>query len=290
MTTPDTETLDAALTRAGTDGTACIQPCGFVVVVGQDWRVAHVSANIAEHFADCGSRMVGQPLSDFFGAAAVHSLRNQLALMRDPQGSARLFSLFFAGVPKPFDVAMHTSGQHIILEALPSAHVDAGDPAGTARQLASQLDSCSSLDELLGRACRFLRALTGFDSVAIFRLDADGEPERVAEDSRGSGPAARHCPPPKLRLLADGAHGPVPLEPDAPAALVDRALLRPWADPDGEAVAVLTLPLLSAGRLWGVAVCLSGTRRRPALDRIATAELFADLLAMRIELSALRQG
>lgn len=290
MTTPDIETLDTAPERAASADLACIQPCGFVVVVGQDWRVTHVSANIDDHFADCGGRMIGQPLSEHFGAAAVHSLRNQLALMRDPQGRARLFSLFFAGVPKPFDVAMHASGQHIIIEALPSAHVEAGDPAGTARQLASQLDSCASLDELLGRACRFLRALTGFDSVAIFRLDADGKAERVAEDSRGAGPSASRCPPPELRFLADGARGPVPLDPDAPAALLDRALLRPWADHHAQAAAALALPLTSAGRPWGVALCLSATRRRPALDRIATAELFAELAAMRAELCELRQG
>ena len=36
-----------------------IQPCGFLVVLGQDWRVRHVSANIADHFADCGPRMIG---------------------------------------------------------------------------------------------------------------------------------------------------------------------------------------------------------------------------------------
>src|SRR6187399_2966078 len=70
-----------------------IQPCGFLAVLGQDWRVRHVSANIADHFADCGPRMIGQPLAEFFGGSAVHSLRNQLALMRDPEGTARLFSL-----------------------------------------------------------------------------------------------------------------------------------------------------------------------------------------------------
>lgn len=290
MTTPDIETLEAAPEGAASADVAHIQPCGFLVVVGQDWRVSHVSANIGDHFADCGGRMIGQPLAEFFGAAAVHSLRNQLALMRDPQGSARMFSLFFAGVPKPFDVAMHGCGQHIIVEALPSAHVEAGDPAGTARQLASQLDGCGSLDELLGRACRFLRALTGFDSVAIFRLDADGEAQRVAEDSRSSGPTASRCPPPELRLLADGTRGRVPLEPEAPAALIDRALLRPWTDHHAPAAAALALPLLSAGKPWGVALCLSETQRRPALGRIATAELFAELLAMRAELSELRGG
>ena len=157
----------AAVGAGNTNGKAIaeVQPCGFAVVLGEDWRVASVSANIADHFADCGRFMIGQPLSEFFGAAAVHSLRNQLALMRDASGTARLFSLFFASVPKPFDVAMHLVGGKIVLEVLPSPHLEAGDPAGTVRQLAAMLDGCTTAGEVLERGARLLRALTGFDSV-----------------------------------------------------------------------------------------------------------------------------
>jgi len=180
-----------------------IQPCGFLVVLGQDWRVHHVSANIADHFADCGPRMIGQSLSEFFGGSAVHSLRNQLALMRDPEGTARLFSLYFASVPKPFDVSMHFKDGMIILEALPSAHVEAGDPAGMARQLAASLDACETVTDLVQRAAHLLRAVSGFDSVTIFRLDAEGNGERIAEEARGSPIPTLHSPPPEFRIIAD---------------------------------------------------------------------------------------
>lgn len=267
-----------------------IQRCGFLVAVDQQWRVAHVSANIADHFADCGSRMAGQPLAEYFGASAVHSLRNQLALLRDPQGSARLFSLFLAGVPKPLDIAMHGQDGLIVLEALPSAHVEAGDPAGTVRQLAQKLDGCKTVADPLQRGSQCLRALTGFDSVTVFRLDEHGQGERIAEDGRGQLIRAVVCPPPATRMLADVARAPVPLEPDAPASLVERALLKAWtpgepcsADPR-EAAANLCVPLVSAGQPWGVVVCLNRGARQPTLDRIAAAELFADLLALRAEL------
>ena len=273
-----------------------IQPCGFLIVLGQDWRVRHVSANIADHFADCGSRMIGQPLSEYFGGSAVHSLRNQLALMRDPEGTARLFSLFFASVPKPFDVSMHFKDGLIILEALPSAHVEAGDPAGTARQLAATLDACETVTDLVQRASHALRAMTGFDSVTIFRLDSDGQGERIAEEARGKPIAAVHCPPPETRILADAARPGSPLEPDAPPSMVERALLRAMAaDEDyvagrDDAAASLCIPLVSAGIPWGVAVCLNRGARQPTLDRIAAAELFGDMLAMRAELCEARAG
>jgi hypothetical protein len=273
-----------------------IQSCGFMVVLGQDWRVAHVSANIADHFADCGRFMIGQPLSEFFGAGAVHSLRNQLALMRDPQGTARIFSLFFASVPKPFDVAMHFKDGLIVLEAFPAAHSEARDTVGMVRQLADSLDACETVTELVQRGSHLLRALVGFDSVTVFRVDELGRATRIAEDVRGPAPAAVTCPPPITRIRADAARGNVALEPAAPVSLVERALLRAWdadepspSDPH-EAPASLCVPLVSAGAPWGVAVCLNRSSRQPTLDRVGAAELFGDLLAMRAELCELRAG
>lgn len=273
-----------------------IQPCGFLVVLGQDWRITHVSDNIGDHFADCGARMVGQSLAEYFGAAAVHSLRNQLALMRDPLGSARLFSLFFAGVPKPFDVALHFHAGQIILEALPAARVEAGDPTGTVRQLAQRLDGCETVTDLLQHGAHCLRALTGYDSVTLFQFDATGRGDRIAEDARGEPIPALACPPADFRVMADAACVHALLDPSAPASLVERALLRPWVDEragatvPSEAAACLTLPLVSAGIPWGVALCVNRAPRQPTMERIAAAELFADILAMRAELCDLRAG
>lgn len=264
-------------------------------MLDQDWRIHHVSDNIGDHFADCAPFMIGQPLAEFFGAAAVHALRNQLALMRDAQGTARLFSLFFASVPKPFDVALHFHEAMIILEALPSAHVEAADTAGTVRQLAARLDGCETVTDLLQRGSHCLRALTGFDSVTLFRLDHQGRGARIAEDARGAAAMAVHCPPPETRVMADAGRPHAPLEPPAARALIERALLRSWTDDEPcaadphEAAASLCVPLVSAGIPWGVAVCLNRRARQPTLDRIAAAELFADLLAMRAELCEMRE-
>ena len=268
-----------------------IQPCGFMVVLDPDWRVAHVSANISDHFADCGRVMAGQPLAEFFGESAVHALRNQLALIRDPAATAQLFSLFFASVPKPFDVAMHLAAGKIILEVLPAAHIQAGDPAGTVRQLAAQLDDCIAPDDLFGRGAQLLRALVGFDSVTLFR-----GAERVGHNARGSFGPAERCPPLGLRMIADAGRPASPLDPDCDPALLDRALLRcpSGAERDASraegAAAVLVVPLRSAGRDFGVAICRNRGPRQPALDRIAAAELFGEMLAMRAELAELRAG
>lgn len=276
--------------KTGGNGSAEVQPCGFAVVLGEDWRVAGVSDNVADHFADCGRFMIGLPLAEYFGAAAVHSLRNTLALLRDAAGTARLFSLSIAGVTKPFDAAMHLSDGMIVLELLPSVHAEAGDPAGTVRQMAAQLDGCASAAEMLERGARIIRALTGFDCATIFRGG-----EQVAHDSRGLGPA-QHCRPAALRMVADADRRPATMEPNCEAALLGRALLRgpDEAERDAmrrdDALALLAFPLRSAGKDWGMAVARSRTARPPALERIAAAELFGEMLAMRAELFELRAG
>jgi light-regulated signal transduction histidine kinase (bacteriophytochrome) len=295
MSTRSSSASSPSLTAEPAAAPAEIQPAGFLLVLGQDWRIRHVSENIGDHFAHVGRSMAGQPLAEYFGAAAVHALRNQLALLRDPQGTARLFSLFFAGVPKAFDAAMHEAGGNIVFEAFPAAHLEAGDPVGTVRELAARLDG-RDLPTLLDQGAHQLRALTGFDRVALFRSIGDGGLELAAQDSRGD-----HSPaspprqvPDRPRLICDGKASGVEIDPPAEPIMLARSILRSPDEAErdelraNDAMASLTLPIAYGQQMWGVALCLNHTARRPMLDRLGAAELFADLLAMRIEICELR--
>lgn len=271
-----------------------IQPFGFLLALDPEWRVANVSANIADHIADRGQAMAGQPLSDVFGASAVHALRNQLALLRDRHGTARLYSLALAGAPKPFDIGMVRMDDTILLEASPAASA-AGDPIGTVRALAARLDRHADLGDLVREGAHQLRALTGFERITIFRFADDEQPEQMAHEARGEHPAP--TPPVEsagLRFLGDVGSDPVPIDLPSGDRLLRNCLLRFPSEREraeakaNGAAASLTLPLRSGGREWGVALCLNTGPKRPMLDRIAAAELFADLLAMRAELCALR--
>jgi hypothetical protein len=157
--------------------------------------------------------------------------------------------------------------------------------------LAAQLDGCASAGEMLERGARLMRAIIGFDGVTIFRGS-----RRVAHDARGDLGPAENCPPDGLRLVADAAGAPSSLEPDCEPVLLDRALLRCPDEAERDSIrrdganAWLAVPLRSAGRDWGMAVARNRSARRPALDRIAAAQLFGDILAMRAELCELRAG
>jgi light-regulated signal transduction histidine kinase (bacteriophytochrome) len=297
MSTRFSSASSEAQTAEPSTARAEIQPAGFLIALDQDWRVRHVSENIGDHFADFGRRMAGQPLADFFGAAAVHALRNQLALTRDPSGVARLFSLFFAGVPKPFDVALRQADRMILLEAMPAAHLEAGDPVGAVRDLSAKLARHKDLPALLAEGAHQIRALTGFDRVVLFRCTEDGF-DQVAEDTRLSSPPPAIPPVVEetLRMVCDSAASGVVLDPPAEASLVHGCILCGCSDDEREAAksngaaASLTLPIRSGETAWGAALCLNRSPRRPMLDRLAAAELFAEILAMRIEICELKGG
>jgi light-regulated signal transduction histidine kinase (bacteriophytochrome) len=294
MSTRFSSASSEAQTAEPTASPAEIQSAGFVIALDQDWRIKHVSENIGDHFADFGGRMAGQPLADFFGASAVHALRNQLAILRGRGGYARLFSLFFAGVPKPFDVALHQAEGTILLEALPAAHLEVGDPVGTVRTLSAKLGRHTDLPALLADGAHQLRALTGFDRVILFRRSHDGI-KQVAEDSRVSAPPAIPSRlEESLRIICDSAASSVTLDPPADAGLLKGCILCGCSADEREAAkgngaaASLMVPIRSGEVLWGAALCLNRLPRRPMLDRLAAAELFAEVLAMRIEICELK--
>ena len=75
-----------------------IQPCALLLLVGPDWRVEAVSANVAmlgEHQPDA---LLGQPLADLIGSKAIHSLRNRLAWLSSDDSEVQDFGVDWGSV------------------------------------------------------------------------------------------------------------------------------------------------------------------------------------------------
>ena len=264
-----------------------IQPHGFLIGVTPDWTVAHASANIGDYLAGCGASPVGQLLSDVLGDEAVHSLRNQLSLLRDANGSARLFALHVSGAQRPIDVQMHKVGGGTIMEAQPAPSREGGDPIGLVRSLAARLDGHRRLEALLDEGTRQLRALTGFAAVSLFRW-VESASTLAAHCARGDRPPAAVPAGRSLRLVVDADAQSVPIDPEGCAWTLDRALLQAPGVEDRAAMgsdkSMLRLPIVGGTLNWGVAVCLDQSPHHLGLERLAAAELFCDLLGLRIAL------
>ena len=265
-----------------------IQPHGFLIGVSPEWRIVRASANIGEFLGDIGPSPIGREIAQLLGDSAVHTLRNRLSLLRDPQGSARAFALQVNGTTRPIDVAMHMVGGDVVIEGQPSTGQESGDPIGLVRALASRLDGKRNHEEMLAEGARQLRALTGFDRVTLFRWNPDGVAEIASHCARGELAAAPTPVSGSLRMIVNAGSDGVTIEPDAKPALFDRCLLRTATAADHDAIdtaaSLVRISLAASGINWGVAVCLNQTPRQLGLERFASAELFSDLLALRLAL------
>ena len=285
-----------------------IQPIGFLLVLTADWIVSNASANISD-FLDLGSDgIIGRPASDFLSRQAIHTLRNRLAMLRGRDALERVFRIDLQDNDRHFDVALHTSGSRVILEAEPSTEHDYGDATGTVRGMISRLEQAEDMATFFNEGARQVRALIGFDRVMVYRFAGDGSGEVVAESAKsGIGSfLGLHYPAtdiPKqarelylrslLRVITDIDAVPVPIEPasDEYGSPVDLSLsvLRSVSRIHIEYLrnmgvrASMSISIVVEGKLWGLVACHHYSPRCPSFERRSVAELFAQMFAMRIE-------
>lgn len=161
-----------------------IQPIGFLVALDGHWNITRVSANVGEFFpGESAEALIGRPAEGIFGKAAIHGIRNRLAMLRGPDAVERIFGCtMFDGID-PFDVAVHMSGEEIVIEAEPGS-AEHGDATGTVRSMIARLDQSADMTAFFNEGARQVRALSGFDRVMVYRFAPDASGEVIAESAR----------------------------------------------------------------------------------------------------------
>jgi light-regulated signal transduction histidine kinase (bacteriophytochrome) len=285
-----------------------IQPIGFLIALTADWMVSNASANVGNYLDVEDGPLIGRPALDLLSKSAIHTLRNRLALLRGKDSIERVFGMVLQDGGRPFDVAIHMSGSHIIVEAEPSTEQDHGDATGTVRGMVSRLELADDMAGFFNEGARQIRALTGFDRVMVYRFAADGSGEVIAESAKGGIGSflGLHYPAtdiPRqarelylrslLRVIADIDAVPVPIEPplDEHGKPLDLSLsvLRSVSPIHIEYLrnmgvrASMSISIIVEGRLWGLIACHHYSPRCPTFERRSVAELFAQMFAMRIE-------
>jgi light-regulated signal transduction histidine kinase (bacteriophytochrome) len=293
------------VSKPGPASEGAIQPIGFLVALAPDWRVSRVSTNIGDHLGTPADELLNQPVTSLFAQDAVHSLRNRLALLRSPDSVERLFSIALAGGDRVYDVALHMSGNTVVIEAEPCRdHHHDRDSTGTVRGMIAQLGLIDALPEFFTAAARQMRALTGFDRVIIQRLGAGAMTELVGEALRSGAQSMAGGPAPSssiadrtiLTIIADTGADPVAITAPANArhGALDLSNAMLWASPGRAALrergigAAILLPLIVAGRKWGEIICYHHAPCCPSFERRSAIEWFALMLAMQIEIRELK--
>lgn len=287
-----------------------IQPFGFLIAFSSDWMIRRASANVARHFDLAADEMLGTHASSYFHDEAIHALRNRLTLLRGDDALERLFGVHaLRGRDGAYDLALHVSGDTIIVEGEPCTADTAGDTASTLRAMMGRLDEKEALADFFHEGARQVRALTGFDRVMVYRFERDGSGVVVAEAARsGIGSfldlrypasdiptqARRLYLRTPFRIIADVDGKPVPIVPprDEFGAPLDLSLsvLRSVSPIHIEYLknmgvrASLSISIIVEGKLWGLFACHHyGGPRCPGFERRSMAELFGQMFALKLE-------
>jgi light-regulated signal transduction histidine kinase (bacteriophytochrome)/CheY-like chemotaxis protein len=285
-----------------------IQPIGFLVALTQDWMVARVSANAGSFLGHAPQAMIGRPATDFFSKAAIHSLRNRLAVLRGPDAVERVFGCELLEDGVAYDIALHMSSGQIVVEAEPRTSEEHADASNTVRSMIARLDQSADLESFFREGARQVKALTGYDRVMVYRFAESGAGEVIAEAVRpGIGSFhGMHFPPSDipaqarelyrrnlLRVIADVEAQPVPIVPqlDAERRPLDLSLsvLRSVSPIHIEYLknmgvrASMSISIMVEGRLWGLFACHHYAPRALSFERRSVGELFAQMFSMRLE-------
>lgn len=287
----DAQVADSPFTPAApVPGDVQTQSAGFVLVLSSDWLILRASENSHEFLGEYHVTLIGEPLASFFRAQPLHDLRNSVSRQSGRSGIARAYRVRLTDDPSCFDIGFQLSGGKILLEGVPSSDENFGSGFGAVGGLIDELVA-TDRQSLLDGAARRMRALTGFDRVAVSVGGDRAESSRGNFAPRGPSGEPLDFPP----LVGDTRATPVSLFPRTPSDRTpERALLRSPSlqqleDLRAQGVrSILSIPLILDGQPAGRIECEDRNPRDPNLELHAAVELFAQMLALRLEIDRLR--
>lgn len=212
---------------------------------------------------------------------------------------------------QPHDVAAHRADDRVIVEyepAGPAASMHAPIYA-VARDLLPQVQQAESVLGLCRLVAREMKRLTGFGRCLVYRFDADGHGEVLAErlDEGYASYAGHRFPasdvPPQaralyvanhIRLIPDANYEPVPLlaaagEPDPGGLDMSFASLRSVSPVHLEYMrnmgtpASMSVSIVARGRLWGLVSCHDHAPRHLPFQTRVACEHLGRLLSLEIQ-------
>lgn len=261
-----------------------IQPCALLLLVGSDWRVETVSANVAMLGDHRPASVVGQPLADLIGSKAIHSLRNRLAWLARDESEVQDYGVQWGEVT--LDVRATRHHESHLIEAELAVEPRLPDGIGMVRSMSDRL-SGDNPAALARQAMIQLGAVTGFEQLLL----CDRQGNSIASN-RDAGPNLKGGTIDAARLIADRDAEPVPLIGGEEDGLLERAAyLAPGSEQRAGLeeigiAATMSWPLRIDGEPVATLHALNSSPRRCSAERRSVAHLFAERLVARMA----RQG
>ncbi|MFD1343742.1 HWE histidine kinase domain-containing protein [Litorisediminicola beolgyonensis] len=281
------------------------QRYGALLAVSSDWLVQHASENAADIIGPSFATPLGKPLSDLLPPAALRQIRNRLRMLESGSNATRIFDLVVQD--RRFDVSIHQSGRHLILEFEPKRGERDGDALAQTYPLIQRIRDAASPDDMLREAARAVRALSGFDSVMVYRFQEDHSGVVVAESRRQTGQKylGLHFPASDipvqaralytrslLRLIADVSDEGVPIiparSPEGTPLDLSLAVTRAVSPIHLEylrnmgVAASMSVSIMKDGKLWGLFACHHQSPHYLEFEQRTAIELFAHLFSYEL--------
>lgn len=287
-----------------------IQPHGAMLVCNHTGdRLLHASRNTAEITGYRGDLIHGTAISDILGRQTAHELRNAAARAARPGAAGVVLGVAFPGVPGSFDATIHRHEDKTFIEIEPC--VDEGRSARNAldltREVIQRISLEHDLDATARAGARLVRAMLGYDRVMVYRFLHNGAGRVVAEAKapRLGSFMGQHFPASDIpaqarrlylvnpiRMIADAAYAPVPLDPPLPAGEkpidMSFAQLRSVSPIHCQymqnmgVAASLSISIIIDGQLWGLIACHHDTPKVTPMPLRMGAELFGHYFSLQI--------
>ena len=142
-----------------------VQSFGALLAFSTEWIVNHASMNLSEFIDISAEDALGMSATAVLNTDTIHEIRSRLQLLNGPDSIERLFGLRLTETKQLFDVAIHLSGNNIIVEI--EKHTDAKriDYTYYVKPMIERVGAAKTVDKLCEIAARQLRALIGYDRV-----------------------------------------------------------------------------------------------------------------------------
>jgi light-regulated signal transduction histidine kinase (bacteriophytochrome) len=261
-----------------------IQPCALLLLVGPDWRVETVSANVGMLGDFRAASVVGQPLADLIGSKAIHTLRNRLSWLARDESEVQDFGVQWGDVT--LDIRATRHGESYLIEAELAVEQRLPDGIGMVRSMSDRLSGSDPM-ALAAQAVQQMAAISGFERITLYDRRAAPIASNKGKPSEFLGETGDIA-----RIVADREAEAVPLVGDDRNPLLARAYhLAPESLQCEELknagiIASMSLPLKIDGELVGAVHAHHSKARRCGAERRSVIHLFAERLVARMA----RQG
>ncbi|UWR79597.1 GAF domain-containing protein [Phaeobacter inhibens] len=284
-----------------------VQSYGALIAVSTDWLVQHASDNLLEILGIEAQAAVGHSLGDLIAEDAFTRIRRNLSALEAPDSNLRFFNIPLKDRSQAFDVSIHQSGRHLVIEFEPKFERSERDVMSEIYPHFSQLRRDEDISRLAQGAARGLQALSGFDSVMVYQFQQDHSGQVIAEIRSDR------------TKKYEGMFFPASDIPVQARALYKRSLLRLIADVDDEGAAIspafkidgapldlslavtravspihleylrnmgvrasMSVSIMKDGELWGLFACHHNRPRYIDYERRTAIEMFAHVFSYEL--------